>query len=633
MKKLFLICFIGLISLSILGMNATTKSTQNFQIGEEHKKNITVYRFLHDSQKNNGGQGTDRDWDSVIRQMDYYYYMTSYGKMRIKKREYKKWKKIPESPCEMGYKNWLDTMVKKTGWKEKKDEHAVFYMPIDCWKKNKDGSLYLVNGKPKHDKTAIARTRDINSGGSWAVFQRTKKHASDVVVSGPTGIHELGHNLGLLHSDSIECKVSDWANEETFNGNESKTNNCKRKFYGDMQSMMGYYMNLTLPLDAVHMRELQFAPGIFQHVKEGNKKYTIRSRNEGLELATTDLQSKWRTTQLNKLANQKRIIEIKDPASRALYYLEYVSNQNNRAYQNRKGKIPVERGVFLRQSIPKGIKKGHVSGYRGSSIIFDTYPGNSREAKMQSALVPGKRYVIANGRIAVTSYAFDKNSDTTEIKVEILFKSKEATKKEASYKKQDKGNKTTEDRKKINKSVAQKPVKEKSTKNSFVIRSEGANKKPSSYSSQEEEAFEEKQRLKEVEKTKKYPQEEKKQKETTIEPSIANTKVKKENGSEPTPKPVTNFQNSVSKNKSPSANSSIDEDKTIVENISNDFFNINNSSAELAILEEIKQEKNYVMKKTNENTRKNVLYIFIIASLFTLIGTIGNIELIKKNKK
>lgn len=396
MKKntisLFLVSFLSLGVIFNASNENSTLEKKSKTLAYQSKKNheIKVYRFYESSKEkpNNETMGYHQ-FKQVVDDTNNFYTKSTFGELNFKLTSVSEW--IPSSsPCGR-YWEWISEKKQELKWQQENGKHALFFMNKSCWKQ--------INGQTVPDIEGIGDIKSISGGGTIGLFKENE-------ISSFHAIHEIGHNLGLLHSGKLKCSKEYWHSLEINNGTPQSENTCQKDLYGDKSGIMGSSFDTTSLLNPVQIKELGLNNGIFKKVNQDGQ-YVITSRKKGME---GYYRSGDYDTNLKNEQYEKRIIEIEDPHTGTKYYLDFVSSKGpEKVFTSEK-----TGGVFLRQR-NNNIKdiQGSKTGYAINSILYDPSPYESQN----NALLENETYHVAKGRIMIKILEIREEKALIEIKV------------------------------------------------------------------------------------------------------------------------------------------------------------------------------------------------------------------------
>jgi hypothetical protein len=172
-------------------------------------------------------------------------------------------------------------------------------------------------------------------------------------------IHEFGHNLGLSHANSYDCK-------DPYGFSTDVSDNCISNEYGDPYDVMG---TRNEELNAYHREQLGWLNSSNYQTVSASGDYTIDA--------------------LGSNSTAVKVIKIARYTSRktvsSYYYLEYRPGTD--------ATDPTNRGVLLRE----------ISLYNSNSNIFDTAPETRDYGRMLDSPLPiGRTFNEAARKISIT---------------------------------------------------------------------------------------------------------------------------------------------------------------------------------------------------------------------------------------
>jgi hypothetical protein len=245
------------------------------------------------------------------------------------------------SPCTDVWSVW-DEARRKVGFGAGTRKHLLVYVPPG-------------NGCP----TGLATVGASPDAGGYAI-----------VGGVTTGLvaHELGHNLGLGHSDALTCAGT---SDATFTG-DAFGSACRRVPYGDWYDVMGISWENVGSLSTAHAYQLGLLGSGSVVTARGSARVTLRpvSGRTGV-----------------------RSLRVEDPSG-ALYVVEYRPATGADAWLGTgadwRGLRP---GVLLRRTDPSDPTQ---------TLLLDPTPTGSTSGDVDVALTSGQTVTTASGRMAIS---------------------------------------------------------------------------------------------------------------------------------------------------------------------------------------------------------------------------------------
>lgn len=227
----------------------------------------------------------------------------------------------------------------------------------------------------------------LNSAGTiWATFKRDDTHNWNYVLS-----HEFGHNLGLSHSNELDCTGGQIDTLRFDEKGVPSSKNCSVTSYYDAYDVMGGRydykgISKSQPIPASNVTD-RIRLGVIEDAD------IVKLSNAGGKIQPATLRHS-----AAPVENGLTAIEITDPASQEKYYLEYRAGMLRDAdayYANWPSSYYSERELKRGVRVLRMVGKGSVALNRsGMSDTMAAKPGGN-------ALVPGQAFTSFSGKVRV----------------------------------------------------------------------------------------------------------------------------------------------------------------------------------------------------------------------------------------
>lgn len=244
-----------------------------------------------------------------------------------------------------------------------------------------------INAYPRH--IFIFPTRGNCWASAWATIGGVPSKAWMNSNAEP-GIydHELGHNLGLSHANSLDCGVKSINDFNEY----GQPDGCNSIEYGDPTDVMGYGVySVSFQYDGSHKDELNWLdPSDIQSINSD---------------ATTTISS------LEGISTTPKIVKIPVPVSDEFYYVSYrkaIGMDTN-----------IGDGITKGVSIHLWKKQNQLYDYSEQTKLIDNTPeGSTGNDFSNSSLSDGQTFSDPYNGIAIKQTSHNLDSATLEIKID-----------------------------------------------------------------------------------------------------------------------------------------------------------------------------------------------------------------------